>query len=122
MSVGRRDVRIWKPDAKGQFSVKSFYNALTGVNSWIVGWKRIWDPSVPPRVLVLCWVASLNKILTMDQLKRRNYAIVNGCPFCLQDEETINHVLIHCSYALKVWSSILQLFDMCWVMPSSIKE
>lgn len=66
MSVGRRDVSIWKPDAKGQFLVKSFYNALTGVNSRIVAWKWFWDPSVPPRVLVFCWVASLNKILTMD--------------------------------------------------------
>ena len=37
MFVGRRDVRVQKPDVRGKFSVKSFYNALAGVDGWIVG-------------------------------------------------------------------------------------
>lgn len=50
--VGRRDVRIWKPDAKDQFSVKSFYNDLIGVDGRMVSWKKFWNSSIPPRVLV----------------------------------------------------------------------
>lgn len=81
-SVGRREVRISKTNAKGQFLVKSFYNVLIGVDGRIADQKRFWDPSIPPRILVYRWVVSLHKILTMDQLKRRNYIIVNGCPLC----------------------------------------
>ena len=40
LSLGQRDVEIWMPDAKGHFSVKSFYNVLIGVGDWMVGWKR----------------------------------------------------------------------------------
>ena len=52
LSGGRRDVRIWKLDAKGHFSVKSFYNVLIGVGERMVGWKRFWNPFLPPRILV----------------------------------------------------------------------
>ena len=71
---------------------------------------------------MFCWVARLHKILSMDQLRRRDFIVVNGCPFCLQDKETATHLLVHCNYAHTVWVSILRMFDMCWVMPCSIKE
>ena len=71
LSGGQRDVEIWMPDAKGHFSVKSFYNVLIGVGDRMVGWKRFWNPFVPLRIVVFCWVARLHKILTMDQLRRK---------------------------------------------------
>ena len=46
LSVDRSDVRIWKPDAKGQFSVESFYNVLNDRTGPMVGWNYFWDPSV----------------------------------------------------------------------------
>ena len=107
---GRRDVRIWKAEAKGRFSDKSFYNLLIGVGDRMVGWKRFWNPVVPPRILVFSWVARLHKILTMDQLRKRNFIVVNGCPLCLQDEETKTHLLVHCNYAQTVSTSILRIF------------
>lgn len=38
MSVGKLDVRLWKPDVKGQFSVKSLYNALIDCSVRVGGW------------------------------------------------------------------------------------
>ena len=32
----------------------------------------------------------------LDQLKRRGWTLVNKCFFCLDDEESTNHILIHC--------------------------
>lgn len=55
-------------DAKGQFLVKSFYNVLTGADVRMVDWRHFWNSFIPPRVLAFCWVASLQKILTMDQV------------------------------------------------------
>lgn len=62
-----------------------------------------------PRILIFCWVASLQKVLTMDQLRRKNFINVNGCLLCLNDEESVNHLLIHCNFAHKVWASIINM-------------
>lgn len=110
-SVGKWDVRLWKPDAKDQFLVKSFYNALVDFGVSMEGWERFWDPLIPPRVLAFCWVLRNHKILTLDKL-RRNIVIVNGCPICLNGEETVHHLLICCHHAYKVWTAVINLFDM----------
>ena len=45
---GGCDVRVWKPVVKGNFSVKSFYNALLDSSSPIQGGKRFWNFAIPP--------------------------------------------------------------------------
>lgn len=68
----RKDERLWCPDSKGDY-------------------KRYWNELVPSGVLVFCWQARLQRILTKDKLNRRQHNIVNGCPMCLAEEETPNH-------------------------------
>lgn len=58
------------------------------------------------KILVFCWVVRLEKILTMDNLRKRNIVIVNGCPLCLANEETVVYLFIHCGYATSVWGFI----------------
>ena len=82
LSVGRQDERIWKPVTKGQFSVRSFYNALLGADVRMVDWRQFWDSYVPQRILVFSWLTSLQKILTLDHLRRKNCIVVNGCRLC----------------------------------------
>lgn len=77
---------------------------------------------VPPRILVFCWLALLQIFLTLDKLETRKHIIVNGCPLCLTDEETVNHLLIHSSFATRIWSSVLYRFGVQWVMPRIISE
>ena len=96
LSVDKYDVRIWKVVVKGQFSVRFFYKVLDDRNEPMDGWNSFWDPSVPPRVLSFCWVARKHKILMIDKLRKRNHVIVNACPMCLRDEETVQYLLIHC--------------------------
>lgn len=120
VSMDKSDVRLWKPDVEGQFSVKSFYNALVDTNLRVEGWKSFWYYVVPPRVLASCWVVKNHKILTIDKLPRRNHVIVNGCPMCLKDEEALHHLSIHCQFACRVWMVIVNMFEMKWVMPRTI--
>ena len=51
LSVDKTDDRLWKPDVKGQFSVKSFYNVSNDMLGPMDGWNSFWDPLVPLRVL-----------------------------------------------------------------------
>ena len=124
LSVGKRDVRLWKPDAKGNFIMKSFYNVLIdSSNGGGVGlWRRFWDPYIPPRVMVFCWLVRKEKILTRDKLRRRNHFIVNGCPMRSRDEETAHHLFLHCNLARNVWMILFARFGISWVMPWSVED
>lgn len=80
------------------------------------GWQSFWEPSIPPQVLAFRWVARWHKILTLDKLRRRKHIIISGCPKCLKNEETVHHLMIHCIFAHRVCSAILNMLDMHWVI------
>lgn len=61
--VSKSDIRLWKPVAKGKFSVKYFYNALIDSGVSVGGWNRFWGLSILPRVLAFHWVARILKFL-----------------------------------------------------------
>ena len=41
----------------------------------------------------------LGKILTIDNLRKRNLIVINRCCLCKLDGETIDHLLLHCEIA-----------------------
>lgn len=45
LSIGTSNDRVWKPDVKGQFLVKSFYNILSTSHGRVEGWLFFWDSS-----------------------------------------------------------------------------
>ena len=61
--------------------------------------------------------ASWGKVLTLDQLKRRGNALSNRCFLRGEGEETVNHLLIHCSKARILWDLLLAIFGVSWVFP-----
>jgi hypothetical protein len=64
----------------------------------------------------------LGKILTMDNLRKKNIIVTKLCCTCKKNGESIDHLLLHCEIALEVWNMVCQLFGAMWVMPSSLKE
>lgn len=120
LSMNKDDERLWSPDPKVQFSVKSFYDVLHGDKDVIRGWKRLWNKLVLPQFVVFCWLACLQKILTVDKLKRRGHILVHRCTMWLADEETSNTLFIHCCLYTRVWVTALSRFGMNWVMPQTI--
>ena len=61
--------------------------------------RSIWNPVIPPRMGFFAWEASRGKMLTLNQLKRRGRPLANRCFLCEEDEEEINHLLLHCKKA-----------------------
>ena len=64
------------------------------------------------------WEASWGKVLTQDQLKRRGWNLANSCA----EEETINHILVHCPKARVLWDLVFSLFGVNWVLPLTVKD
>ena len=59
-------------------------------------------------------------MLTLDQLKRRGLTHVNRCFMCEEEEETIDHLLIHCKSVKMLWDLFLSIVEMSWVFPQSV--
>ena len=102
--------------------MKSLYSV--GESGSIVQFPRkiIQSPYVPPIVGFFVWEAPWRKVLTLDQLKRRGWTLANRCFFCLAEEESTNHILIHCTKTRVLWKLLFALFGVTWVLPCSIRE
>lgn len=86
LSIDKDDMRLWSCDPKGQFFVTYFYNVLIGERAIIPSWKFHWNKFVAPRVTVFYWVARLQKIVTVNNLKKRGHILVNRCSLlCLTE-------------------------------------
>ena len=59
-------------------------------------------------------------MLTLDQLKRRGRALANRCFLCEENEEDINHLLLHCKKAKMLWDLLLSICGASWVFPKSV--
>ncbi|KAL4182746.1 hypothetical protein AMTRI_Chr11g151790 [Amborella trichopoda] len=41
---------------------------------------------------------------------------------CLQEESSNPHIFLHCNIAFELWTLILRLFKLNWVLPPSVKD
>ncbi|RVX11625.1 hypothetical protein CK203_015803 [Vitis vinifera] len=119
---GMEDRVVWNASKNGIFSVKSLYNTLDSGGAVPFPWRIIWSPCVPTKVGFFAWEASWGKVLTQDHLKRRGWSLANRCFLCCDDEETINHILIHCPKAKVLWNLMFTMFRVNWVLQLTVKD
>ena len=72
---------------------------------------------VPSKISFFAWEASWGKVITLDQLKPRGRALGSKCCLCEVEEETIDHLLIHCKIVRMLWDLFLTIVRTSWVFP-----
>ena len=77
---------------------------------------------VQPKISFFAWEAMWGKALTLDLVQKRGWALANRCFMCFEKEETIDHLLLHCTKTRFLWDLPFNLFGVSWVLPSSIRE
>ena len=108
-------------EAKGKsFSVKVMYKGYDLSPTCDFPHRLIWNSVAPPKMGIFFLRSSLGQILTLDNLKRRGVAFANRCFMCEEDEEIINHLLIHCKSAKMLWDLFLTMVGISWVFPHSV--
>ena len=73
-----------------------------------------------PKLSFFTWEASWERVLTLDRLQKRGWALANRCFLCHMCEESIDHLLIHCEKTREVWMLLLYFFGVSWVFPLSV--
>ena len=74
---------------------------------------------VQPRVSFFGWEASWGKTLTLDQLQKRGWPLASRYYLCQRHEESIDHILLHCTKARTLWALLFSLFWVQWVVPAT---
>ena len=97
-------------------SVKLMYKGIDPSPVIEFSYRLVWNPTMLPKIGFFACEASWCKVLTLDQLKR----LANKCFLCEEDEETIEHLLIHCKKAKTLWDIFLSIVGTCWVFPHSV--
>ena len=115
------DMVSWTGTKSGKFSVKSLYFALEAGCPSLFPSSCIWNVCVQPKISFFTWEAMWGKVLTLDIVQKRGWALENRCFMCLEKEETIYH-LLNCSKTRALWDLLFTLFGVSWVLPSSVRE
>jgi hypothetical protein len=76
---GEGDRLVWNPSTRGLFEVRSYYEVLSRKEGHSFLWKNIWCAKAPTRVAFFVWSAALEKILTHDNLRKRNIVVIEWC-------------------------------------------
>lgn len=96
------------------FEVRSYYRVLRSTTQPPFPWKTIWKLKMPTKVSFFLWTAALGRILTIDNLRRRQVVEVDLYCMCKRGEETIDHLITHCSIARELWNLVFPLFGVQW--------
>jgi hypothetical protein len=63
----------------------------------------VWRAFTEPKCKFFAWLAIHNRVLTVDNLLKRNWNCDFYCSLCLCIHETTDHLLTECNYTEVVW-------------------
>jgi len=113
---------FWVPSKRGLFDVILNYNIFVPHDSTPLPWRNIWQNKAPLRVGFFAWLPAWEKILTMDNLRKRHVIVVVWCCMCKKNEESVDHPLLHYEMASTLRNTIFSLAGLAWVAPSQVVE
>lgn len=96
----------WAWDRSGQYTTCSAYEARFWGRQVAPAAEFTWKLKAPLRCRFFAWLALRNRCWTSDRLARRGLDHQEKCPFCDQEAETIEHILLQCVFAREVWTRL----------------
>lgn len=119
VSFSDHDDKIVWGLGKKVFSVNSLYKKKV-MDQVSIPYKFLWKSKLPQKIKIFIWLVVRNKILTKDNLKKRNCNGSLECCFCGVDE-SIDHLFFHCLIARYMWRVIQVALNLVEI-PKSISN
>jgi hypothetical protein len=80
-------------------------NSHNEVSCW--WYKEIWRVNIHRKIICFMWLCLKDRILIGANFRKRGGIGPVVCNLCLKDDETTNHLFIHCEYTQYIWKEIL---------------
>nr|AAM08521.1 Putative retroelement [Oryza sativa Japonica Group]AAP51826.1 retrotransposon protein, putative, LINE subclass [Oryza sativa Japonica Group] len=107
LSPGVRDRLVWCWTSDQRYSARSAYQAFFfGQHSFACA-DLLWHAKGPAKCKFFLWFAFQRRCWTADLLLKRGLDSHSASPFCGQELETANHILLDCIFARQVWLRVL---------------
>ncbi|KAM7477124.1 hypothetical protein LguiB_024367 [Lonicera macranthoides] len=85
----------------------------------------IWKHGVPSKIKVFAWLALKGKVNTCDVIQKRRPAWClspSWCVMCNQNDENIDHILLHCGFVRRIWTGLFEAFGVIGAIPRKWSE
>jgi hypothetical protein len=105
------DALIWGYNSSGIYSSQSLYTIINYRGVTPVYTPAVWNINVPPKIQLLLWLLSHNKLATIDNLNKKGMHKHEMCVFC-DEKESINHLFFKCCVSGAVWDYVNEFLGM----------
>ncbi|KAJ4772002.1 RNA-directed DNA polymerase (reverse transcriptase)-related family protein [Rhynchospora pubera] len=103
----------WKWSTTGEYSSASSYRILADPGMRSPYHILLWKIKAPPKVRIFLWLILLDRILTQQNLARRNWPSITSCQCCSEGcMETSVHLFVHCTFAKQIWTQLQIRFNL----------
>ncbi|KAJ1418140.1 Ribonuclease H domain [Sesbania bispinosa] len=102
------DFIVWGGTPNGNFTTKSAFGLIDSSCSRSNDpvWRAVWRWEGHQRAKILLWMILNNGLKTRSKGFGRGFIATDVCPFCLNHEETVVHILRDCVKVQDVWFTL----------------
>nr|GEY18064.1 RNA-directed DNA polymerase, eukaryota, reverse transcriptase zinc-binding domain protein [Tanacetum cinerariifolium] len=123
ITLNDRDTWKWVLDDSGTFSIKALLVEVKCINTKNHNCKTMWNNLVPKKVNIFAWRAARGRLQVWVELDKKGINLHTIlCPNCDEMYETVDHSLIFCKEAMKVWEKVFEWWNLHNVNVFSTKE
>ena len=102
----KSDALCWVGEHGNDYTVRSGYRALKGALEIADAdcFRVVWDLKISGKAKIFGWRAMLDRLPSRVNLETRGVIMsCNLCPLCRKEMETLQHLLITCEVAQRLW-------------------
>jgi zinc-binding in reverse transcriptase len=63
-----------------------------------------------PRIIIFAWVMTRNRIITIDNLNKRDWPLINMCILCRSAKKNVHHLFNDCILFQLLWLRVQQKY------------